>query len=134
MVINSPCMITSRLLPGLRIGDATISIEYGDETRDGRQGYRWYIDLADGREFSGDDLASGVGGGSLQSGLESLLSFLGACGESYAYDVRRGGDGTGGENSDLFPAAVAEWAAQNSDELSMAALELEESTEPVIVE
>ena len=123
--IQAPCMITARLLPGLRVADATISIQYGDPTKDGRQGYWWWIDLDDGREFSGSDLASGVGGGSLQSGLESLLGFLSACGESFAYDQRRGGNGMGGENSDLFPPEVAEWAAQNSDELGMAAIELE---------
>lgn len=122
MVLNSPCIITSRLLPGIRIGDGTISIEYAGHSPDGRQKYRWYIDIRAGK-FTGDDLASGVGGGSLQSGLESLLSFLGACGESYP----------DGENAELFPPAVAAWAAQNSDELSLASMELEE-TDGVIVE
>ena len=133
MRIAQPCVITSRLLPGIQIGDGSISIEYADLLHNaaidgGRQRYRWYLDIPAG-EFSGDDLKSGVGGGSLQSGLESLLSFLSAAGESWAYDIRQGGDGAGGENSDLFPPAVAEWAAQNSDELSMAAMEIEEGGE-----
>ena len=123
MKLQSPVEITSRLLPGVRVGGATISIDYSRE-RSGRQAYRWYIDLPDGSEHTGDDLSSGVGGGSLQSGLESLLSFLSACGESVNYRDRTGRDG---ENADLFPAPVAEWAAQNSDELSMLAIELQET-------
>lgn len=137
MKINPPCMITARLMAGIRIGDGTISIGYakrrGDECR---TRYQYYIDIPSG-EYSGDDIQSGnpVANHSngLQSGLESLLSFLGASAESYQYDIRRGGDGTQGENSDLFPLAVVEWANQHSDELTMAAIELEE-TEDIIVE
>ena len=69
-----------------------------------------------GLSYSDDDLQSGVGGGSLQSGLESVLSFLGACVES----------GADGDNTELFPANVREWAEQFSDEISMLACELEE--------
>jgi hypothetical protein len=49
---------------------------------------------------------------------------LDACGESYGYGLRTG---QSGENADLFPEQVAEWAYQNSDELSMLACELEEN-------
>lgn len=131
MQIQTPCLITPRLLPGIRVGDAIISIEYarghGTSCR-----YRWHIDAPVG-EFSGDDLrcyrAPGVG---LQDALRTLCNFLAACAESYAYDLRRGGDGMGGENSDIFPAPVAAWAHQNKDELDMAGMELE--TPGLIVE
>lgn len=56
--------------------------------------------------------------------LASLCSFLTACAESYAYARRHGGDG---ENADLFPPAVAEWADANSDALEMVREELEPS-------
>lgn len=122
MLLKSPVMITPRLAAGVEVGDAWVSIEYSDlDGRDGRVRYRWFVDFRDGREFSGDDLQSGCVGGSLQSGLESLLSFLGAFAESWRYA------GEDGENSDLFPADLAEWAMQNSDEIAMLGFELEES-------
>ena len=121
MLLKSPVMITARLMPGVKIGDAFVSIEYSDcAGRDGRTRYRWFVDLSDGREFTDDDLQSGCGGGSLQAGLESLLSFLGAFAESW----RRG---PGGDNGDLFPEGLHEWATQNSDEIGMLAIELEET-------
>lgn len=122
MLLHSPVEITSRLLPGVRVGGASISIEYAGH-REGRQVYRWFIDL-DGQEFTDDDLKSGAGGGSLQDGLESLLTFLAACGEAVAYSDRSGHES---ENCDLFPREVAEWAAANRDELSVLAYELEET-------
>lgn len=131
MLINYPCIITARLLPGIKVGDATISIEYGDWTNDGRIGYRYYIDFSAGyeiREYTGNDLSSGVGGGSLQSGLESLLGFLGACGESVKYGDTNDPD----SNANLFPTAVAQWAAENSDDLAIACCELEETANAII--
>jgi hypothetical protein len=107
-----------------RVGGAFISIEYAHHTSDSRQAYRYHIDLPGGKEYSSSDLASGVGGGSLQSGLESLLSFLSACGEGRSYSTRTGSES---ENADLFPEYVAEFTEQYSDELSMLAIELEEN-------
>lgn len=121
MTLREPVRISSRLLPGVQVGGAWVQLEYAGETSEGRQRYKWTIDLPDGSEFSGSDLKSGCGGGSLQSGFESLLSFLGAAAESWRY---RGAEG---ENSDLFPQAVVEWAAQNSDEISLLQLEMSET-------
>ena len=120
-MLKSPVGIMPRLLPGVQVGGAFVSIEYADRAGErGRVRYRWYVDLSDGREFTDDDLQSGCGGGSLQAGLESLLSFLGAFAESW----RRG---PGGDNGDLFPEGLHEWATQNSDEIGMLAIELEET-------
>jgi hypothetical protein len=129
MKINSPCCITSRLLPGITIAGSEISIEYAGSTSDGRTRYRWFIDI--GKEFTGNDLKSGCQGGGLQSGLESLLSFMEACGEAHRYAQRTGRPG---ENADLFPVPVAEWCYQHSNELGMARLEIEESETPAIEE
>lgn len=109
MQIKPPCQITPRLLAGIRVGDGTIAIEYapgsGSHVR-----YKWHIDTPT-EEFTGADIRCYRGRGvGLQDGLKSLISFLGACAESYAHDIRRGGDGMGGENSTLFPALVAAWA------------------------
>jgi hypothetical protein len=125
MLIHEPCMITSRLLPGIKVGGGFISIEYSKRAGDeGRTRYQYHIDLPNGEEHTGDDLQSGCQGGSLQEGLASLLSFLSACGESYGYSLRTGREG---ENTDLFPANVAEWAYQNSDELSSLSCDFEET-------
>lgn len=133
MTLNSPVIITPRLLPGVQVGKAFVSIEYLKRAgREGRTRYLWHIDLENGQEFSGDDLQSGCGGGSLQSGLESLLSFLSAAGEAYRYDMSHKRDSED-SNASMFPSPVSEWAYQNSDELSMLALELQE-TENLIVE
>lgn len=141
MLLNSPFFISSRLLPALSVGDATIQLEYSrNPGRDGRTRYTWTIDLPDSKSFTASDLQSGAGGGDLKEGFISLLSFLSACGESFAY---RGFDGAAcgpsltesdGENSDLFPLEVAEWAAANQDEIAMARFEIEESEEELIEE
>jgi hypothetical protein len=108
-----------------------IQLEFSKKPgREGRTRYRYVIDIEkDGKEstFISDDLQSGAGGGSLLEGFQSLLSFLSAAGESFRYAERRGKDGMEGENSNLFERELTEWAAQNSDEIEMARMELEEA-------
>jgi hypothetical protein len=123
MLLKDPCIITTRLLPGVRIGKSFVSIEYGDESSDGRQGYVVHID-GDGFEHTFDDLKSGCQGGDLRNGLASAMGFLGAAGESYGYTMRTG---HASDNADMFPAHVNEWAYQNSDEISMAEIEIDET-------
>ena len=57
-----------------------------------------------------------------------LLAFLDACGESVNFTQRTGIEG---DNNDLFPPHVAEWAAANTDELSLVRLELEETPDAI---
>jgi hypothetical protein len=122
MKLTSPVIITPRLLPGLHIGDTFVSIEFGNETSDERIRYHYYLDGPDWSHES-DDLTSGVGGGSLQEGLSSLLSFLGAFAEAIQYST----NGRESENLDLFPEHVRDWASANSDEIGMLSCELEET-------
>jgi hypothetical protein len=132
MEIHSPLCITSRLLPGVKIGEGTISIEYAGE-KDGRHAYRWFIDNGNvrGQDFQGDDLCSGIDGGSLQEGLASLLGFLGAFAEAITYqDLAE----QKSDLADLFPAGLAEWAADNADEIGMLAFDLEERPGEFIIE
>lgn len=122
MVLHSPTAITARLLPGVKIGDAWISIEPTGREKAGRIVWTMYIDFADGTEFSCNDLSTFRH--DTQNALASCLSFLSACGEGYGYQLRTGRES---DNADMFPANVAEWAYQNSDELSMLSMELEET-------
>ena len=133
MQISSLLCITSRLLPGCRIGGADISIEYNNhKTGENRQYYHWRIDLPDGSaEFEGHDLASGYGGGTLQEGLESLLTFLGAFAEANR-DTSDDWEPSG--NANLFPLELAEWAIRNQDTISAMELELQENPGRLIVE
>lgn len=121
--LHRPVRISPRQCAGLHVGAGWMSIEYAGRSADGRTRYRYYIDLP-AEEFTGDDLHSGCGGGTLQSGLESLLAFLGAAGEALLYSQRTGRQS---ENLGLFPQPVAEWAMAHSDELACLQIELEEN-------
>lgn len=123
MILKPPVFITSRLLPGVKIGDATISIERGNNTIDiTRAYYNYYIDL-NGRSFSSKELQSGVSGGTLQEGLESLIGFLSAFAEAILY---RKVIGKMTENINLFPADLADWAVENVDKFVELQCELQE--------
>lgn len=124
MKLHPPMMITSRLMAGLKIGEAWVGIEDGG-LREGRQAYRYAIDLPD-YSYVNDDLSFGMGGGTLQQGLSSLMTFLGVFAEA-----RRVGERWGGPESDnwgIFPDELAEWTMENADEIGMLGCELEEST------
>ena len=116
MLLKPPFKISGRLLPALQIGGAWISIELITRTQ-----ARYFIDLANGAEVIGDDLSCRAGI-TLQSAFESLLSFLGA----YAEAVVTTRTWRVSENSDLFPASMADWATENSDEIGMTELMLSE--------
>lgn len=97
-------------------GTVHLRVERNGEDWEGRTVYYYSITGhgQDHRRYQ--DLHTGVGmdHGPLAM-LGTLLSFLTACAESYP----------DGENADMFPPEVAEWAAQHSDELTMLALEIE---------
>lgn len=118
----------------LRLPDGgTVQLEYSTLPGDsGRTRYKWTIDLPDGLEFGGTDLQSGCQGGSLQEGFESLLSFLTAAADSYRYRGMDWEEITEDDNASLFPRAVVEWAYQNSSELELLSLEIEENPELII--
>ncbi len=123
MRLHEPFIITARLMAGLKIGDAYLSIGVGQRNREGRTVYVAYLDLPDGTEHEISDLQSGCQGGDVQDGMASLLSFLGAAAESYGYRLRTGRTG---EHEDLFSPGDVVWAYEHSDEISMLAYELEE--------
>ncbi len=129
MKLHAPFEISARLMPAVRIAGATLSLNLsGRQTSDGRDVYVCWIDLPDGSEHEITDLRSGCQGGSVQEGMGALLSFLSAAAESRQYRERTGRKG---ENEDLFPAPVVDWAADNSDEISLIASEIEETPDLV---
>jgi hypothetical protein len=64
-ILHPPTIITPRLLAGVEINKAFLSIDIVGREHSGRVRYRYCIDLPDGQEFSGDDLRSGCQGGTL---------------------------------------------------------------------
>jgi len=131
MKIYPPLCITSRLLPGARIGEAEISIEYAHVTPTGQQCYHWFIDLKNSWHCKNTDLHSAAGGGTLQEGLESLLGFLGAFAEAIQYEKRTGEKC---EESDLFPVGLTDWAIANVEEITMLECTLMDKRDELIVE
>jgi len=128
MRIHPPCIITPRLLPGVSVGNGYISIEYSDRAPSGygrAERFRYYIDIDGADEHTADDLQTGAYGGGLQEGLSTLLSFLCAAAEAHDYTAHTG---RASDNDDLFPAYIAEWALEHSDEIAMLQVELEERT------
>lgn len=124
MTLQSPFFISSRLAPALKVADATLSFDRGN----------FVIDFVDGTEHEITDFrfpACRIKGDTnesvLQDGFASILAFLSACAESRNYAERRGKDASEGENSDLFPEFVGQWAQENSDEIDMIQLEIEET-------
>lgn len=128
MNLSHPFFISSRLMAAVKIGEATISIGYSKKPgREGRVRYQWFFDWA-GLEETADDIQSGVGHGAIREGMESLLGFMSACGESFRYR------GNGGENVDLFPESMWEWCATNREELGMLAEEIKENPDCCVEE
>jgi hypothetical protein len=127
MTIHAPFLITPRLMAGVRVGGAFISIGGGPRNSENRTRYGVFIDLPEGKEFEITDLRSGCGGGDLKSGMESLLSFLGAAAESFRYRGALWENVEADDNANLFPREVTEWAYQNGDEISMLEIEIQES-------
>ena len=121
---SRPAIQCSAVSATVRVAGAVIDlVRCPSRTSDNRDKFAYAIVLPDGSEHHGDDLRSGCGGCSLKEAAETLLSFLSACAESVASARRSGREG---ENADLFPVAVGEWADQNSDEIAMLEIESRE--------
>lgn len=95
---------------------ASVTVSHdGSDYSPGDAGYRQryaYSIATSEWEYVGNDIRSGVGADvDIDDAARNVFSFLYACAESRRYP--------NGENADLFPEYVGEWAEQNSDELSM---------------
>lgn len=118
MKLHPPFIITSRLVPGLRIGDATLHLtsigEWGD---DGREEACFELEI-DGVGHC-DVVRSGVGTGfkSAVQAFHSYIGFLSAAAEAVQYGRRHGYKS---DNADIFPPAVMQWADENYNEIGVA--------------
>ena len=109
MKLHAPFFISARLLPALKLGDLTLSMERLPRESDGRYRYRYFIDPPAGcraKPLEASDLRSGCQGGTLVVGFGSLLCFIDSAAESLRREGRRG------ENAGLFPA----WILNRVDE------------------
>lgn len=112
---SPPVFISSRLMAAVSIGGAEVSVgPTGRTDRDGKPVWNWIVELEDGETFSGSDLA---GYDDHNGMLGTLLAFLGAFAEARRPDS---------DNRSLFPDGLRAWAEENSDEIGMTRLEIEE--------
>lgn len=117
MILHAPFVITPRLCAGLQIGDGWLSLMSAyqgpvESCLGARTTATLIIDLPGGIEYICDDLSSGCGGfGGYVAIFESFLGFLEAAMESYEFEQRY--PGRKGENTDLFPLHVLQWACDN---------------------
>ena len=124
MTLKPPFIISARLLPGLQIADATLSLD---------KGHVFHLDLPDGTEHTIKDFRPGSMNRNIASWFAAILGFMGAAVESRKYRERQGEteiDPDGNER--LFTPAIVDWAAMHSDEITMLELEIEESKEELI--
>lgn len=117
MRLSPPFIISPALAPGLRIGNvATLSLLDTEVTHENRDRVRFELHT-DAFTYVDDQLRSGVGGfRSPVEAFESFLGFLEAAAESYNYEQFTRG-ARKGENTDLFPPHIVEWAADHSQEI-----------------
>lgn len=122
MKLHAPFVITARLLPGLRVGDATLSLDGTSHMPSGRTRAVMILDFPDGSEYRDDTLSSGLQGfDSVVDIFESYLSFLSSAAESVGYEARTGRKSG---NGSLFPPHIMQWAADNSSVIEAAHCDL----------
>ena len=122
ITLTAPMIISARLLPAVRMGDSTVSIEAISHDPDGRINWQFFIDKPNehGLTYRGEGLSTHHG---VRESMGDLLSFLQHFGESARRWEIDGDD----DGDDLpVPTHVARWCEAHQDEMSMIRLEIEE--------
>lgn len=119
MILEWPLIISSRLLPAVKIGEDFLSIDFDGNSNS----WSFYIDTQDG-EFSGDGLRGRFS--DIREVFECLLGFMEACAESVRYSRHTG---ERGENCDLFSPEIAIWIEENQTQIEYFRLVLSEESE-----
>ena len=102
MKLHHPFIISARLLPALKIGEATLSWDGGT----------FFLDTPD---FTYEERNLDMGALGWRSSVvpfETLLCFLSAAAEAMRYEFS--------DNKDLFPEHVMAWCADNASEIDQA--------------
>lgn len=122
LILKPPFFISSRLLVGLKVADATISYDVPTSI--------FYIDTPE-FEHAVLDFRPGIGGP--VEAFRAILSFLSAAGESYRWSENQGTDPYDDPDSNvhLFPRQVTSWAADNRDEISCTESDLEDADDAI---
>jgi hypothetical protein len=88
MTLQHPFFISSRLLPAIKIGGTTVSLEQIGCTSDGRDEYQIWFDMPDGTEIRESGLRSGCNGAStIRFAIQGILIRMCKTGETFM--VRR---------------------------------------------
>lgn len=115
MLLRDPFFIGPRLYPSLKVGEGTLSLASAAWTDEStplgrRLQFGFYLDTPD-FEYFDDRMQSGCGGCGAVEAFETFLGYLEAAVESYQFELRTGVEG---DNTDLFPKYVVEWAASQN--------------------
>lgn len=131
IVVTAPMIITSRLLPGVKIGDGMLSVELGGIDVDGKVIVSYALDFAGESpirrlEYVGNDVRLAMVAGDTDADLirkaaSTLLAFLASDAEQANYGGPDEGDGW------AFNEAVATWALDNDHEIWEVKLAIDES-------
>ena len=97
--------------------------QYDPQFESYRPKYAYLIETPEWQYFGNDISGACNETPNVLAGAQSLFAFLYACQESHEHTTRTG---LPGENNELFPQHVAEWAYLFSDEIGMHAMQLEE--------
>jgi hypothetical protein len=128
MQLHAPFIITPRLLPGLYIGTAFLSLE-SCAVANTRTRATFKLDIG-GQEYTIDDLQSGCGGfRSAVEPFETLLSFMEAAAESVRYTR---GTGRESDNATLFEPALMQWCDDNASEIERVRMDLQDANGNVL--
>lgn len=112
--MKAPFCISARLMPALKIGGAWLSLS--------AYPLAFHLDLPNGDTFDIAEYHPGTAAVTLRTMFTDMLNFMSAAGESRQYRLRTGRNG---ENEELFEPKMVDWIADNMDEISSLAAELE---------
>ena len=130
MKLDSPIMISARLLPAVKIADCTISLEFHDYSADNRCTLATHYDRPGKKSYTEIALSTGVGeewnDETVRKSFCALLGFLSAAVESREYRERQGKrrNVSADTAETLFPPFIVRYFSEHSSELESVSIEL----------
>jgi len=115
MTLERPLIISARLLPAVKVGDDTLSIEFNEASKS----WAFFVDTKDGKTFSDDGLRGRFS--DVREVFSCLFDFMLACAESVRFEKY---SGRKGENSELFSPEIVDWIVDNQSAIEYLQFEL----------